>query len=228
MAKNIKSNENQMDLFNVPADKVETLQTVEPTLEKKVEIAVEAPVITAPVSEVVAPEVINSVSSNNAIKDFLQAKEVTVKSEETIVIEISGQLKFSRDGFVNSIPVESRFVSLSLADDNVVIVTPYQEDGSLTLKSMKESFPGFVTQLQKVNENTFIDSVDNMALLDRLENIIEGKRIASMKDGIDIKQIDAEISFIDKLESGEAEILDDESQELEVAKPEPKKVKAKI
>lgn len=228
MAKNIKSNENQMDLFNVPADKVETLQTVEPTLEKKVEVAVEAPVITAPVSEVLAPEVINSVSSNNAIKDFLQAKEVTVESEETIVLEISGQLKFSRDGFVNSIPVESRFVSLSLADDNVVIVTPYQEDGSLTLKSMKESFPGFVTQLQKVNENTFIDSVDNMALLDRLENIIEGKRIASMKDGIDIKQIDAEISFIDKLESGEAEILDDESQELEATKPEPKKIKAKI
>lgn len=226
MAKNIKSNENQMDLFSVPADNESTLKTVEPTLEKVV--AVETPVIKTPVAEVVVPEVIDSVSSNNAIKDFLQAKEVTVESEETIVLEISGQLKFSREGFVNSIPVESRFVSLSLADDNVVIVTPYQEDGSLTLKSMKESFPGFVTQLQKVNENTFIDSVDNMALLDRLENIIEGKKIAVMKEGIDIKQIDAEISFIDKLESGEAEILDDESQEVEVARPEPKKVKAKI
>lgn len=222
MAKNIKSNENQMDLFSGTSDKVETLKTVEQNLEKAVEVTIEAPVMKAPVAAIIVSDEVSSVMSNNGIKDFLQAKE------ETISLEISGQLKFSRDGFLNSIPVESRFVSLSVADDNVVIVTPYQEDGSLTLKSMKESFPGFVTQLQKVNENTFIDSVDNMDLLDKLENIIEGKRIVLMRDGIDIKKIDAEILFIDKLESGEVEILDDEVQKVESIKTEPKKIKSKI
>ena len=228
MAKNIKSNENQMDLFSGTSDKVETLKTVEQNLEKAVEVTIEAPVMKSPVAAIIVSDEVSSVMSNNGIKDFLQAKEETIEKEETISLEISGQLKFSRDGFVNSIPVESRFVSLSVADDNVVIVTPYQEDGSLTLKSMKESFPGFVTQLQKVNENTFIDSVDNMDLLDKLENIIEGKRIVLMRDGIDIKKIDAEILFIDKLESGEVEILDDEVQKVESIKTEPKKIKSKI
>jgi hypothetical protein len=235
MAKNTKPtlNENQMDLFSVGEPAEVSSSVVAPVVAEAVAPIVAeavAPIVAeavAPiVAEVVAPIVEDS-AKNNSIKDFLQAKDVNVETEVSVSLEISGQLRFSRDGFINSIPVESRFVSLSLANDNVVVVTPYQEDGSLTLKLMKENFPGFVTQLQKVNDNTFIDSIDNMDLLDKLENIIEGKKIASMKSGIDTKQIDAEITFIGKLESGEVEVLDDEVPTVET-KIDAKKVKIKI
>lgn len=165
MAKREVNNENQMNLFDANENN-----------------------ITQEVSFVneVLPTFENKVETNSTIKDFLISKENNS-------IEISGQVKMTRDDFINSIPSEDRFVSIPKIDDNTVTVTAIPEDGSLTLRTMKENFPTFVTQVQKMKELEIIDSMDNMALLEKLENIIEGKKIASIKEN-DIKKIDSKIS----------------------------------
>lgn len=166
MAKKIELNENQMGLFD---------KQVEP--ENIIEVAL---------TNNIVPKVQEDLKEvSNPIKDFLQAKEVTS-------VEVSGQVKMTRDDFINSVPSEDRFVSISSIDDKFVTVTIIPEDGSLTLKGMKELFPELVTQVQKIKDLEIIDSIDNMALIEKLENIIEGKKIAAIKE-LDIKKIDSKI-----------------------------------
>lgn len=166
MAKKIELNENQMGLFD---KQVEQENIIEVALTNNI-----VPKVQEDLKEV-----------SNPIKDFLQAKEVTS-------VEVSGQVKMTRDDFINSVPSEDRFVSISSIDDKFVTVTIIPEDGSLTLKGMKELFPELVTQVQKIKDLEIIDSIDNMALIEKLENIIEGKKIAAIKE-LDIKKIDSKI-----------------------------------
>lgn len=166
MAKKIELNENQMSLFD-QKEEVENIKEV--SLINNV-----FPKVEEDLKEV-----------TNPIKDFLQSKE-------TSSFEVSGQVKMTREDFINSIPSEDRFVSISSIDDKFVTVTLIPEDGSLTLKGMKDLFPDLVTQPQKMKDLEIIDSIDNMALIEKLENIIEGKKIASIKE-IDIKKIDSKI-----------------------------------
>lgn len=128
-----------------------------------------------------------SIYSSNPIQEFLNAKE-------NISIEISDQVKMTMEEFINSTPAEDRFVSISKIEADTVMVTLIPEDGSITLKTMKEIFPDFVTQPQKINEFEITDSMDNIALIEKLEKIIEGKKIASIKENASIKDIDSEIN----------------------------------
>lgn len=167
MAKNKESvDQNQMSLFDKVTDDV-----------KFVEIVKE--------SQLIAEEIkVASVENSDSITTFLKSKDVS--------FEISGQVEMTREDFTNSTPENSRFVSISIIPNDKVLVTPSQEDGSLTLKIMKDNFPGYVTQLQRVTDSTFIDSFDNLNLLERLENIIEGKTIATIKNSSKSKEIEKE------------------------------------
>jgi len=190
-----KLDENQMDLFKNAQ-----------VFEEKVEltnVASEATIVSEKATEQVV-----EVKSETGIRDFLIAKEENIAVAK-VDIEISGQELMTREQFINSVPVESRFVSLSTINENEVLVTQFPEDGSLNLKTLKEKLPNYVTQLQKVDENTLIDSFDNIALLEKLEKLVTARKMVAIKD-LDLKQIDSEISLIDKLESGDLEIDDTE------------------
>ncbi len=190
-----KLDENQMDLFKNAQ-----------VFEEKVELTNVAPEATI-VSEKATEQVVE-VKSETGIRDFLIAKEENIAVAK-VDVEIAGQELMTREQFINSVPVESRFVSLSTINENEVLVTQFPEDGSLNLKTLKEKLPNYVTQLQKVDENTLIDSFDNIALLEKLEKLVTARKMVAIKD-LDLKQIDSEISLIDKLESGDLEIDDTE------------------
>lgn len=199
-----KLDENQMDLFKNAQ-----------VFEEKVEltnVASEATIVSEKATEQVV-----EVKSETGIRDFLIAKEENIAVAK-VDVEISGQELMTREQFINSVPVESRFVSLSTINENEVLVTQFPEDGSLNLKTLKEKLPNYVTQLQKVDENTLIDSFDNIALLEKLEKLVTARKMVAIKD-LDLKQIDSEISLIDKLESGDLEIDDiEEAQTSNVRK----------
>lgn len=203
-----KLDENQMDLFKDAQ-----------VFEEKVELTNVAPEATIVAEK--APEQVVEVKSETGIRDFLIAKEETIAVAK-VDIEIAGQELMTREQFINSVPVESRFVSLSTTNENEVLVTQLPEDGSLNLKSLKEKLPNYVTQLQKVDENTLIDSFDNIALLEKLEKLVTARKMVAIKD-LDLKQIDSEISLIDKLESGDLEI--DDTEEAPVSNVRKKSLK---
>lgn len=190
-----KLDENQMDLFKNAQ-----------VFEEKVELTNVEPEATI-VSEKATEQVVE-VKSETGIRDFLIAKEENIAVAK-VDVEIAGQELMTREQFIKSVPVESRFVSLSTINENEVLVTQFPEDGSLNLKTLKEKLPNYVTQLQKVDENTLIDSFDNIALLEKLEKLVTARKMVAIKD-LDLKQIDSEISLIDKLESGDLEIDDTE------------------
>ncbi len=190
-----KLDENQMDLFKDAQ-----------VFEEKVELTNVAPEATI-VSEKATEQVVE-VKSETGIRDFLIAKEENIAVAK-VDVEIAGQELMTREQFINSVPVESRFVSLSTTNENEVLITQLPEDGSLNLKILKEKLPNYVTQLQKLDENTLIDSFDNIALLEKLEKLVTARKMVAIKD-LDLKQIDSEISLIDKLESGDLEIDDTE------------------
>lgn len=168
-----------------------------------------------------------STYSPNPIQEFLNAKE-------NVSIEISEQVKMTMEEFINSTPAEDRFVSISKIEADTVMVTSIPEDGSITLKTMKEIFPDFVTQPQKINEFEITDSMDNIALIEKLEKIIEGKKIASIKEKASIKDIDSEInrdiSGIGDLNSIniDEDCYDDKVEVEADLKNKPKKNKLKI
>lgn len=168
MAK-IKTDENQLDLFSMAP--VEAKADVAPVTEvapvvvaeaKAVELVV-APVVVAeakPVEVVVAPavvaEVVKPATVSENIQSFLKAKEDTVEAAAVKpFVEIAGQVKMDAVTFAQSLPTENRFVSLSQHSE-MVIITPIPEDGSLTLKGMKENYPTFVTQVQKFLKTSFL------------------------------------------------------------------------
>lgn len=190
-----KLDENQMDLFKDAQ-----------VFEEKVELTNVSPEATI-VSEKATEQVVE-VKSETGIRDFLIAKEENIAVAK-VDVEIAGQELMTREQFINSVPVESRFVSLSTTNENEVLITQLPEDGSLNLKILKEKLPNYVTQLQKLDENTLIDSFDNIALLEKLEKLVTARKMVAIKD-LDLKQIDSEISLIDKLESGDLEIDDTE------------------
>lgn len=204
MANKNEINENQMSLFNIKDNIKEDLVNVNSQIEE-------------------------SIYSSNPIQEFLNAKE-------NISIEISDQVKMTMEEFINSTPAEDRFVSISKieAEADTVMVTLIPEDGSITLKTMKEIFPDFVTQPQKINEFEITDSMDNIALIEKLEKIIEGKKIASIKEKASIKDIDSEInrdiSGIGDLNSIniDEDCYDDKVEVEADLKNKPKKNKLKI
>jgi len=228
MAKNRKD-ENQLDLFGngnsdvVHSDnkaetvKVEAVGTdILKSVDKKEENI-------PAVSELKAEKSVVS----DSIQGFLKNKEesVTVKDDQpsNAMIEIVGQIKMDVNTFITNIPDENRFVSLSMHSD-MIIITPIPEDGSITLKNMKEMYPTFVTQAQKLNDESILSSEDNMQLLDKLQTIVDGKR--KIGKNLDNKAIENEIKFIDKLEKGEIELIDDEEPKVEA--PVAKKSKLKM
>lgn len=204
MAKKNELNDNQMNLFGEKKE-IDTVKEV------------------SLVNNILPTIQVNSKEVINPIKDFLQAKEVNS-------FEVTGQVKMTREEFINSIPAEDRFVSISAIDDKTVIVTLIPEDGSLTLKGMKELFPALVTQAQKMKDLEIIDSIDNMALIEKLENIIEGKKIAAIKE-LDIKKIDSKIdNDISDLNSIniDDEIFENEDKSVEKVELKTKAKKLKV
>ncbi len=206
-----KLDENQMDLFKDAQ-----------VFEEKAELTNVVPEATIVAEKATEQEQVMEVKSETGIRDFLIAKEETIAVAK-VDIEIAGQELMTREQFINSVPVESRFISLSTTNENEVLVTQLPEDGSLNLKILKEKLPNYVTQLQKVDENTLIDSFDNIALLEKLERLVTARKIAAIKD-IDLKQIDSEISLIDKLESGDLEIDDTEETPISNVKKKTLKI----
>lgn len=187
--------ENQLDLFTQGT--------------KEVESVVPAPVAAQPFIEnpVVAEESVIAkveVVEPKSVQTFLKEKEVEVESVKPVMVEVVGQVKMTENEFIMSIPDENRFVSLSMHSD-MVIITPIPEDGSLNLKLMKEQYPTFVTQVQKIND--LGDQFANIEFLDKLKDLADGKKKAGKT--LDSKEVEAEINFIDKLESGEIEVEDE-------------------
>lgn len=187
--------ENQLDLFTQGT--------------KEVESVVPAPVAAQPFIEnpVVAEESVIAkveVVEAKSVQTFLKEKEVEVESVKPVMVEVVGQVKMTENEFIMSIPDENRFVSLSMHSD-MVIITPIPEDGSLNLKLMKEQYPTFVTQVQKIND--LGDQFANIEFLDKLKDLADGKKKAGKT--LDSKEVEAEINFIDKLESGEIEVEDE-------------------
>lgn len=239
MAK-IKTDENQLDLFSVAP--VEAKLDVAPVTEVVTEIKpveVVAPVVVAevkPVEVVIAPVVVAEVKPTEVIAEpvkqatvseniqsFLKAKEETVEAAEVKpFVEIAGQVKMDAIAFSQSIPDENRFVSLSLHSD-MVIITPIPEDGSLNLKAMKDNYPTFVTQVQKVTEDSIPDPIANLEFLDKLRTIVEGKLKAGIQ--FDSKEVDKEMAFIGKIDQGDVDF--DEEPSAEVEEPTVEKPKAK-
>lgn len=188
--------ENQLDLFAQGTKEVESVVpapvAAQPFIENPVVVAAE-PVIAK--VEVVEPK---------SVQTFLKEKEVEVESVKPVMVEVVGQVKMTENEFIMSIPDENRFVSLSMHSD-MVIITPIPEDGSLNLKLMKEQYPTFVTQVQKIND--LGDQFANIEFLDKLKDLADGKKKAGKT--LDSKEVEAEINFIDKLESGEIEEEDE-------------------
>lgn len=239
MAK-IKTDENQLDLFSVaPVEakpEVASVAAVAP-------VVVEAVVESKPVERVAAPVLAQALKSetpvgfvdggiktsfpteiiDNAVKSatvseniqsFLKAKEETVEAAEVKqFVEIAGQVKMDAIAFSQSMPTENRFVSLSQHSD-MVIITPIPEDGSLTLKSMKDNYPTFVTQVQKVSEDFIPDALSNLEFLDKIRTIVEGKIKASKQ--FDTKEVEAEMAFISKIDQGEVDFDEEPTAEANV------------
>ena len=209
MAKNNKLDENQLDLFASPAPSVEVL--VKPVEDNTAPTAVKETVVEPVVKTVETP---------------VAAPKAPVQEAEKLT-EIAGQVKTDVTNFITDIPYESRFVSLSLDSKNIII-TPFSEDNSITLKDMKELYPNHVTQIQRVNNDSLIDAHDNMKFLDKLQDMVDSKKLnlAVSNKGKDLdKSIDDEVKFISKLESGEIELIDDEPASPEAPKNNKRKLK---
>lgn len=231
MAKN-KADENQLDLFSMaPVEVKPEVASVAPVV---VEAVVETKPVVAEIAkpvvvEVAAPVVdIKSVveqpleTQKDSIQTFLKAKEETIAAEEVkSFVEIAGQVKMDAISFSQSIPDENRFVSLSLHSD-MVIITPIPEDGSLNLKAMKENYPTFVTQVQKVTEDSIPDPIANLEFLDKLRTIVEGKLKAGIQ--FDKKEVDKEMAFIGNIDQGD---VDFDEPTVEADEPAVEKPKAK-
>lgn len=237
MAK-IKTDENQLDLFSMAP--VEAKADVAPVTEvapvvvaeaKPVELVV-APVVVAeakPVEVVVAPvvvaEVVKPATVSENIQSFLKAKEDTVEAAAVKpFVEIAGQVKMDAVTFAQSLPTENRFVSLSQHSE-MVIITPIPEDGSLTLKGMKENYPTFVTQVQKVSEDFIPDALSNLEFLEKIRTIVEGKLKAGIQ--FDKEAVDKEMAFIGNIDQGDVDFDEPsvESDEPAVEKPKAKGLK---
>lgn len=236
MAK-IKTDENQLDLFSMAP--VEAKADVAPVTEvapvvvaeaKPVEVVV-TPVVaeTKPVEVVVAPvvvaEVVKPATVSENIQSFLKAKEDTVEAAEVKpFVEIAGQVKMDAVTFAQSLPTENRFVSLSQHSE-MVIITPIPEDGSLTLKGMKENYPTFVTQVQKVSEDFIPDALSNLEFLEKIRTIVEGKLKAGIQ--FDKEAVDKEMAFIGNIDQGDVDFDEPsvESDEPAVEKPKAKGLK---
>lgn len=237
MAK-IKTDENQLDLFSMAP--VEAKADVAPVTEvapvvvaeaKPVELVV-APVVVAeakPVEVVVAPavvaEVVKPATVSENIQSFLKAKEDTVEAATVKpFVEIAGQVKMDAVTFAQSLPTENRFVSLSQHSE-MVIITPIPEDGSLTLKGMKENYPTFVTQVQKVSEDFIPDALSNLEFLEKIRTIVEGKLKAGIQ--FDKEAVDKEMAFIGNIDQGDVDFDEPsvESDEPAVEKPKAKGLK---
>lgn len=243
MAK-IKTDENQLDLFSVATTEakpeVVSVAAVAPVVvEAVVEVKPVVAEVAKPVETVVAPieaqvvkseepvavvdTVVKSATVSENIQSFLKAKEETVEATEVKpFVEIAGQVKMDAITFSQSMPTENRFVSLSQHSD-MVIITPIPEDGSLTLKSMKENYPTFVTQVQKVSEDFIPDALSNLEFLDKIRTIVEGKIKAGIQ--FDSKEVDKEMAFIGKIDQGDVDF--DEEPSVEVDEPTVEKPKAK-
>jgi len=237
MAK-IKTDENQLDLFSMAP--VEAKADVAPVTEvapvvvaeaKPVELVV-APVVVAeakPVEVVVAPavvaEVVKPATVSENIQSFLKSKEDTVEAAAVKpFVEIAGQVKMDAVTFAQSLPTENRFVSLSQHSE-MVIITPIPEDGSLTLKGMKENYPTFVTQVQKVSEDFIPDALSNLEFLEKIRTIVEGKLKAGIQ--FDKEAVDKEMAFIGNIDQGDVDFDEPsvESDEPAVEKPKAKGLK---
>lgn len=237
MAK-IKTDENQLDLFSMAP--VEAKADVAPVTEvapvvvaeaKPVELVV-APVVVAeakPVEVVFAPavvaEVVKPATVSENIQSFLKAKEDTVEAAAVKpFVEIAGQVKMDAVTFAQSLPTENRFVSLSQHSE-MVIITPIPEDGSLTLKGMKENYPTFVTQVQKVSEDFIPDALSNLEFLEKIRTIVEGKLKAGIQ--FDKEAVDKEMAFIGNIDQGDVDFDEPsvESDEPAVEKPKAKGLK---
>lgn len=237
MAK-IKTDENQLDLFSMAP--VEAKADVAPVTEvapvvvaeaKPVEVVV-TPVVVAeakPVEVVVAPavvaEVVKPATVSENIQSFLKAKEDTVEAAAVKpFVEIAGQVKMDAVTFAQSLPTENRFVSLSQHSE-MVIITPIPEDGSLTLKGMKENYPTFVTQVQKVSEDFIPDALSNLEFLEKIRTIVEGKLKAGIQ--FDKEAVDKEMAFIGNIDQGDVDFDEPsvESDEPAVEKPKAKGLK---
>lgn len=226
MAKN-KADENQLDLFSMaPVEAKPEVASVAPVV---VEAVIEAkPVVVevaAPVTDIKSVVEQPLETQKDSIQTFLKAKEETIAAEEVKpFVEIAGQVKMDAISFSQSIPDENRFVSLSLHSD-MVIITPIPEDGSLNLKGMKENYPTFVTQVQKVTEDSIPDPIANLEFLDKLRTIVEGKLKAGIQ--FDKKEVDKEMAFIGNIDQGDVDFDEPsvESDEPAVEKPKAKGLK---
>lgn len=242
MAK-IKTDDNQLDLFSVaPVEAKPEVVSVAAVASAVVEVVAEAKPVVAevskPVETVVAPvqvvkseesvavveTVVKSATVSENIQSFLKAKEETVEASEVKpFIEIAGQVKMDAITFSQSMPTENRFISLSQHSD-MVIITPIPEDGSLTLKSMKDNYPTFVTQVQKVSEDFIPDALSNLEFLEKLRTIVDGKAKASKN--LDSEEIAAlEMAFISNIDEGDVDF--DEEPSVEVDQPTVEKTKVK-
>lgn len=236
MAK-IKSDENQLDLFSVAPveaklDEVKVASVAPAVVEYESPVVAESKpveVVVAPVAVVAQIEEIEKplAKVSEDIQSFLKAKEES--SEVKQFVEIAGQVKMDAIAFSQSLPDENRFVSLSQHSD-MVIITPIPEDGSLTLKSMKDNYPTFVTQVQRVTEDSVPDAITNLEFLDKLRTIVEGKMKAGKN--VDSKEVEAEMAFIGRIDQGEVDFDADEitaeAAEPSVEKPEVKAKKLKM
>lgn len=164
---------------------------------------------------------------NEDIQSFLKSKEEPAQAEVKQFVEIAGQVKMDAITFSQSIPDENRFVSLSLHSD-MVIITPIPEDGSLNLKAMKDNYPTFITQVQRVTEDSIPDPIANLEFLDKLRTIVEGKLKAGKQ--FDSKEVEAEMAFISKIDQGDVDFDADEvsTEEPSVEKQEVKAKKLKM
>lgn len=220
MAK-MKVDENQLDLFaQAPVEAKVEAAPVAPAAVVEIKNVSETPVVAE-------KPVVEKATVNEDIQSFLKSKEEPSQAEVKQFVEIAGQVKMDAITFSQSIPDENRFVSLSLHSD-MVIITPIPEDGSLNLKAMKDNYPTFITQVQKVSEDSIPDPIANLEFLDKLRTIVEGKLKAGKQ--FDSKEVEAEMAFISKIDQGDVDFDADEvsADEPSVEKQEVKTKKLKM
>lgn len=215
MAK-MKVDENQLDLFaQAPVEAKVEAAPVAPAAVVEIKNVSETPVVAE------KPVVVEKATVNEDIQSFLKSKEEPSQAEVKQFVEIAGQVKMDAITFSQSIPDENRFVSLSLHSD-MVIITPIPEDGSLNLKAMKDNYPTFITQVQKVSEDSIPDPIANLEFLDKLRTIVEGKLKAGKQ--FDSKEVEAEMAFISKIDQGD---VDFDADEVSVDEPSVEKQEVK-
>lgn len=218
----MKVDENQLDLFaQAPVEAKVEAAPVAPAAVVEIKNVSETPVVAE------KPVVVEKATVNEDIQSFLKSKEEPSQAEVKQFVEIAGQVKMDAITFSQSIPDENRFVSLSLHSD-MVIITPIPEDGSLNLKAMKDNYPTFITQVQKVSEDSIPDPIANLEFLDKLRTIVEGKLKAGKQ--FDSKEVEAEMAFISKIDQGDVDFDADEvsADEPSVEKQEVKTKKLKM